>query len=331
MAAGYPAQQSTPPPTETRCDPPRGPWSWIVPIESSSDIESKASAARDRKKDGAQGVDTGEGPKSGSKGASETAVETASSGDGAPTVGSASGTWGSGAASSDGSSDESGSDKSGSDESGGPGIALWIATAGGVGFGPWAPGTWGALLAVGLFALLFHRLGTPLYVLLVLGICGAGTWASSQVESYFGRKDDGRVVIDEVAGQLIALIPVVPLRDLPLSSIRLPGFQGGSGAVEIDIWWVLVVTGFVAFRWFDIRKPGPVKWAEDRFESGWGVMADDLVAGVLAAFIVMLPAYMVVVAQLQSMPHRLADSGVVEIVAWLVGSGFGFGFGFGFG
>ena len=79
------------------------------------------------------------------------------------------------------------------------------------------------------------------------------------------------------------------------------------------------MTGFVAFRWFDIRKPGPVKWAEDRFDSGWGVMADDLVAGVLAAFIVMLPAYVVVVAQLQSVPHRLADSGVIDIMVWLVG------------
>ncbi len=181
-----------------------------------------------------------------------------------------------------------------------PGPALWVATAGGVGFGPWAPGTWGALVAVLAFVIVFHRFSLPLYLLTVIAVSGLGIWASNTVESYFGRQDDGRIVIDEVAGQLIALTPIVALHGLPLGSIRLPGVDSLSSG-GIDIWWALVVTAFVAFRWFDIRKPGMVKWAEERFEGGVGVMADDLVAGVLAAVVVTVPAYVVVVARLQAL------------------------------
>lgn len=181
-----------------------------------------------------------------------------------------------------------------------PGPALWVATAGGVGFGPWAPGTWGALVAVIAFAALLHRIGLPLYLLTVLVVTGVGVWASSAVEAWFGKPDDGRIVIDEVAGQLITLLPVVALHGLPLGVLRVPGLESvlGSG---IDLWWALVVTAFVAFRWFDIRKPGPVKWAENKFKGGVGVMADDVVAGVLGAVVVTVPAFVVVVAKLRVM------------------------------
>jgi len=179
-----------------------------------------------------------------------------------------------------------------------PGPALWVATVGGVGFGPWAPGTWGALVAVFLFGALLHRLGLPLYSLAVVVVTVLGVWASNAVEAWFGKPDDGRIVIDEVAGQLIALIPVVLLHGLPLGVVRVPGLESVVGA-GIDVWWALVVTAFVAFRWFDIRKPGPVAWAEKRFVGGIGVMADDVVAGGLAAVVVTLPAYAVVVVKLR--------------------------------
>ena len=181
-----------------------------------------------------------------------------------------------------------------------PGPALWVATAGGVGFGPWAPGTWGAVVAVVLFALGLHRFGIPLYALAVVLITALGVWSSNAVEAWFGKPDDGRIVIDEVAGQLIALTPVVALHGLDLGHVRLPGLEGLPGG-GIDVWWLLVVTGFVAFRWFDIRKPGPVRWAEERFKGGVGVMADDVVAGLLAAVVVILPAYVVVVTRLHAL------------------------------
>jgi phosphatidylglycerophosphatase A len=102
--------------------------------------------------------------------------------------------------------------------------------------------------------------------------CGAllalGARASSIAEVHFDQHDDGRIVIDEVLGQLIALLPIVVL------------------APERIFDPLLLLLGFVAFRTFDIWKPSPVKAAERGFEAGWGVMLDDVVAGLLAAVIV---------------------------------------------
>jgi phosphatidylglycerophosphatase A len=92
----------------------------------------------------------------------------------------------------------------------------------------------------------------------------SGIWAASRTERLSGKKDPGKVVIDEVAGQYIALLPV------PL------WFWPG--------WWLFIVA-FLLFRLFDIVKPYPAR----KFESlhgGLGIMADDLVAGVYAAIVV---------------------------------------------
>jgi len=99
----------------------------------------------------------------------------------------------------------------------------------------------------------------------------AGVWASSVAERHFGQHDDGRIVIDEVAGQLVTLIPTVPLFSKPNPDLS-----------QLFFW---LVTGFVTFRVLDIWKPGPVGWAERRFSGGFGVMVDDLVAGVLGALV----------------------------------------------
>jgi phosphatidylglycerophosphatase A len=113
--------------------------------------------------------------------------------------------------------------------------------------------------------LLSHSIGE---LILAWGaLMGAGIWAADEAERIFGRPDDGRIVIDEIAGQLVAL---APLAVLPAAR---PSF-------------LAVVTAFVAFRGFDIAKPGPVRWAERRFAGGLGVMADDVVAGALAAGVV---------------------------------------------
>jgi phosphatidylglycerophosphatase A len=109
----------------------------------------------------------------------------------------------------------------------------------------------------------------------VAAVTGIGTLAAGQAERVFGGKDDGRIVIDEVAGQLLTLAPLVPLRaDL---SARAAGEWLG---VSPFFW--LAVTGFVAFRVLDVWKPGPVRWVQ-RFSGGPGVMADDLLAGAIGA------------------------------------------------
>jgi len=176
-------------------------------------------------------------------------------------------------------------------------FAVWLATAGGLGFGPWAPGTWGALATALLFPPLFAGLGVLGYGVLVIAVTAVGVWASTAAERDFGRHDDGRIVIDEVAGQLVTLWPLVPLHGRPLGFFDLSfGLATDSGAFEVSLFSLLVVTGFVAFRWFDIRKPGAVRWAERRFEAGAGVMADDVVAGVYGALAVIVPTYLVLVA-----------------------------------
>jgi phosphatidylglycerophosphatase A len=135
-----------------------------------------------------------------------------------------------------------------------------------VGFVPVAPGTFGSALGVLAF-LPFLALPTPLFAAALLGLVGLGSWAAGVTQAATGVRDDGRIVIDEIAGQLLGLAPLLGPRP-----------EGG----RLAAW---LVTGFVAFRVLDIWKPGPVGWAERSFGGGFGVMADDLVAGGLCALV----------------------------------------------
>jgi phosphatidylglycerophosphatase A len=152
-----------------------------------------------------------------------------------------------------------------------PAALLFVATAAGAGTAPLAPGTAGAAVGVALCVPL-AGLGPWLYALATLGLLSLGVRAADAAERWYGGKDDGRIVIDEVVGQLIALAP------LALAGV------GWS--------WLAVVTGFVAFRVLDVWKPGPVRRAE-RLSGGAGVMLDDVVAGALAAPVVAAVAWIV--------------------------------------
>jgi phosphatidylglycerophosphatase A len=101
-----------------------------------------------------------------------------------------------------------------------------------------------------------------------LAITVIGWWAVERELAGSADKDPSEIVIDEVAGQFIALWPV-----------SLGAAFAGVGVLDL---WPGIVTAFLAFRLFDIWKPGPVGWA-DRQEGALGVMADDLIAGWLAA------------------------------------------------
>lgn len=139
--------------------------------------------------------------------------------------------------------------------------ALAFATWG-VGYLPLAPGTFGSVVGVGVFLLLRTW---PVQVVAIVVVTWAGIWAASRTERILRLKDPGKVVVDEVAGQMIAL--------LPLSVF-------GLGRA-----WIIV--SFILFRLFDIFKPYPARRFES-LRSGLGIMADDLVAGVYAALIVTL-------------------------------------------
>jgi phosphatidylglycerophosphatase A len=144
-------------------------------------------------------------------------------------------------------------------------VALVIATGAGAGYAPVAPGTFGSALGLLLYPL-FAGLGPWLYALTLLALLSLGIWAADEAERVFRRKDDGRIVIDEIVGQLLTLAPLVVF------------------GISASLGWL--VTGFVVFRGFDIWKPMPARWAERSFEGGAGVMMDDVVAGLLAALIV---------------------------------------------
>jgi phosphatidylglycerophosphatase A len=136
--------------------------------------------------------------------------------------------------------------------------ATFLASAGGAGYAPKAPGTFGSLLGLLIGALLLHLGHGPLLAGIII-VSLVGWWA---VWAAGGRNDPGWIVIDEVAGQFIAMLA------LPRPS------------------WPGLVLAFALFRLFDITKPGPVGWADKRHDA-LGVMADDWVAGGLA-FLVLL-------------------------------------------
>jgi phosphatidylglycerophosphatase A len=151
-----------------------------------------------------------------------------------------------------------------------------VATCAGVGRAPIAPGTVGSACALPIFVLfspgVTTLLGLGVAALGVLGLLGLGIWAAQRAETRFGRCDDGRIVIDEVVGQLVTLTPLLPVLGMA------PPAHGAAGLA-----WV--VTGFVVFRVLDVWKPGPVAWAERRFQGGLGVMMDDVLAGLLGAVV----------------------------------------------
>jgi phosphatidylglycerophosphatase A len=151
-------------------------------------------------------------------------------------------------------------------------LALAIATFG-VGLLPLAPGTWGSLVGVGIYLFLRYlalNLGTfpflALQLAVILVITLAGIWAATQTERLSGRKDPGKVVVDEVAGQMISLLPLV--------------------LVPVSTWTIWVIVSFTLFRFFDIVKPYPARRMEG-LHGGLGIMCDDLVAGIYAAAVIL--------------------------------------------
>lgn len=153
----------------------------------------------------------------------------------------------------------------------------YVVTVGGIGLVPVAPGTVGSVAAV-LLAWGLHWLGSfPLLLIATVLVTVAGVWATSRYTAQPGiSHDPSEVVIDEVAGQWIAL--------LPLSW----GLWAAGSAAHVFPWpgWV---SAFLLFRLFDIWKPGPIGWA-DRRGDALGVMLDDVIAGAFAAVIVTVMA-----------------------------------------
>ncbi len=155
-------------------------------------------------------------------------------------------------------------------------IAKLIATVAYVGFARPAPGTWGSAAAIPFAWVIWLVGGWPLLaVAIVVGFL-KGWWATAKYIANGDNHDPSEVVVDELIGQWIALLPIAI----------------GAAHAGVSFWalWPGILTAFIAFRLFDIWKPGPVGWA-DRRGDALGVMLDDVIAGVFAAVIVLAGAY----------------------------------------
>ncbi|GAA6207402.1 phosphatidylglycerophosphatase A [Cognatishimia sp. WU-CL00825] len=147
-------------------------------------------------------------------------------------------------------------------------LANMIATVGGTGYLKPAPGTWGSAVAV-LMALALHYLGgVTLLALATVVVFFVGWWATAQVTAGQDDHDPSEVVIDEVAGQWIALLVT------SYGASRM-----GIDPLKLYPGWI---AGFALFRLFDITKPNLIGWA-DRRGDALGVMLDDVIAGIYAA------------------------------------------------
>jgi phosphatidylglycerophosphatase A len=135
-----------------------------------------------------------------------------------------------------------------------------LASVGGVGYCPVAPGTAGS--AAALLAYLALPLHAGIQAAVIAVVTFVGLWASSAVAAQAGDHDPSEVVIDEAAGLLIACF-LVP------KSIRA------------------LAAAFLLFRLFDVGKWFPMKQLE-RLPGGWGIMADDLAAGLLARLVLLI-------------------------------------------
>jgi len=135
--------------------------------------------------------------------------------------------------------------------------ARLLATFFGVGLFPLVPGTAASAVAALGYKLALHGLPGPLYILAVAALASAGGAAAGAYAAELRAADPGRIVVDEVCGQLVALAFLPP-----------------------D--WTAMAAAFVLFRVFDIIKPWPIRKLE-RLPGGWGIMADDIGAGLAAA------------------------------------------------
>jgi phosphatidylglycerophosphatase A len=128
-----------------------------------------------------------------------------------------------------------------------------IALGFGTGVSAKAPGTVGTLVGIPIF-LMLHQLPLAVYLLSVVALFALGVLVSDITAKALGQGDPGCIVWDEVVGYLVTMV-----------------------AMPAEAVWI--VAGFIAFRFFDIIKPWPIRWFDKRCKGGFGIMIDDIVAG----------------------------------------------------
>jgi phosphatidylglycerophosphatase A len=141
---------------------------------------------------------------------------------------------------------------------------LFFATGFGAGYSPIAPGTAGTLVAIPIYYFLSF-IPFPLYELTIITFFFLSSWISEKAERHWGKRDHPRIVIDEMMGFLITMLW------LPKTTL-------------------FIILGFFLFRFFDIVKPPPIRLLE-RVKGGYGVVLDDVLAGVYSNIILQIISY----------------------------------------
>ena len=139
---------------------------------------------------------------------------------------------------------------------------LILATGFGVGYSPIAPGTLGTLIAIPIYYFL-SEIPLPLYGITLIGFLFLSIWISENAETFFGKKDDPRIVIDEMMGFFITMLWIPKTTHF-------------------------IMIGFIIFRFFDILKPFPIRHLERKLKGGFGIVLDDVLAGVYSNIILHL-------------------------------------------
>lgn len=145
-------------------------------------------------------------------------------------------------------------------------FVLSLASNAGLGYAPVASGTFGTLAGIPCFYLI-SRLPWPLAALTLVALLLLSFWVSDLAGKIYGVTDDGRIVIDELVGYLVTVA------FLPFS-------------------WQTALLGFFWFRLFDITKPPPASWFDNKMKNGVGVVMDDVMAGIYAAIAVRICLYL---------------------------------------
>jgi len=146
----------------------------------------------------------------------------------------------------------------------------------GVGFGsglaPKAPGTFGSAFAL-LFVPIWLAIGFSNTILAIIIMSLVGIWICGRTADLMGVHDDGRIVWDEFAGQSITFLPLLYLNEMS---------------------WMWALVGFAMFRLFDVWKPWPIRVIDRQIDGGFGIMLDDIIAGLWAALCILLYFYFTV-------------------------------------
>ena len=146
-------------------------------------------------------------------------------------------------------------------------VALFLATGGYAGYIPVASGTFGSMVGIP-FVFIFSKIPSALAFAAVLGVILIAVWAAREVELQLNAKDPGCIIIDEIAGMCVTML-----------------------AIPFTI--ITCAAGFVLFRFFDVIKPPPARQMERRLKGGWGVVMDDVVAGLMAHLVLRMALFLI--------------------------------------